>query len=621
MPKETLKNLERDAERLLFAGAQAARQDPALEAARAKLAPLGPKAPAIAKVVEQVEKVQRAAPKAAAAELLNLAALMMQVRGAQAAPLAAPEGELAPLPRTEPMGSPLSPVELSALVGALTGAEDARHRARTIEEAVERGAFRDLRLLPFSVAALRDSVISGVVESQLLPRLGGAVVPELRASLNLQGRTTDAARLRALARIEGKAAQPLLLEAVEKGSPELRAAAIRSLARIDMAVAEPIALRLLDGDRSTEVKKAAAAALEGASSEAALGALLKSFREEAELRQAVKEPLATFQHPQTTDRVLALLTPELLSLGPLEARKPKAKAAKADEREARAHQDQVELLRMALELLGERQDQDTTPFLLRVFREHKLEEVRDAAARALLMRGYEDASGVLTPSLFRADYDFQNSFIDRHLKQDPARSFDRLGRFLARAHLKPGGSVEFAHSLLFWLLPLPDAIGYEDEHAELRGEEATGREALTVQALVNADPRWGDALIALMDHPKLDREVLKLIAVARPPQALEPLLKLTAAARRERFGDCVNTLVQYKDERIPKILMELLALPGPLWRRIPICAGLRTYDDPAAAPLLKAWMQREKRLDQTAKDEFTELVRFLERDRSLTTGV
>src|SRR5690242_14273407 len=108
MPKETLSALARDAERLLFAGAQVARGDADLEARRLKLSPLGPKAPAIAKVVEQIEKVQKASSKAAASELLNLSALMAQVRGAQAAP-AAVTGELAPLPATEPVESPLSP--------------------------------------------------------------------------------------------------------------------------------------------------------------------------------------------------------------------------------------------------------------------------------------------------------------------------------------------------------------------------------------------------------------------------------------------------------------------------------------------------------------------------------
>lgn len=615
MPKETLKNLDHDAERLLFAGAQAARQDSALEAARAKLAPLGAKAPALAKVVEQVEKVRQAAPKAAAAELLNLAALMAQVRGAQAAPLAVPEGELAPLPRTEPMGSPLSPVELTTLIGALTGAKDVKHRARTIEDAVERGTARDLRLLPYCAAALGDSAISGVVESKLLPKLGDAVVPELRAALNLQGRVADASRLRALARIEGKAALPLVLEAVEKGSPELRAAAITSLAVIDRAVADPIAIKLLETDRSVEVKRAGAVALGGSSSDAALEALIKLFRGSEELRDEAHELLVTSPHPQTTNRVIAMLTPELLALEPFKLKKAGAKGAKASGNAALKHQDEVELLRMAIELLGERQDKAAHPFLLQVFREHKLENVRDTAALALLMSGYEDGSGALTPSLFRANHQLLGLYFQTIIARDPARAFDQLGHLLASANLKSKDVVRVAQVLLSSIIH----DGW-DEQVELADGRASWTATSKITTLIHADPRWASALAALMDSPELTEEVLRLVATARPAQALEALLKLTATAKRESFEQCVYVLVQYRDERIPKLLVELLAQPGSTWRRLPVLHWLRHYDDPAAAPLLKAWMQREKRLEKAVKEAFTELIQFLERDRSLTAS-
>src|SRR3954462_200610 len=146
MPKETLSLLERDTERLLFAGAQVARADGDLEARKQRLAPLAPKAPALATIVAQIEKVQKASSKAAASELLNLGALMAQVRGAQAAS-AAPAGDLTPLPAAEPLESPLSPTELLSLVGALTGT--GKHRPKIVSDAVERDAIRDLRLLPF----------------------------------------------------------------------------------------------------------------------------------------------------------------------------------------------------------------------------------------------------------------------------------------------------------------------------------------------------------------------------------------------------------------------------------------------------------------------------------------
>jgi hypothetical protein len=85
MPKDTLKQLDRDVDRMLFAGAQIARTDPNLLSAKDKLAPLAARAPALGKVAEQIDKLHKSTGKQAAVELLGLASLMAQVRGAQAA--------------------------------------------------------------------------------------------------------------------------------------------------------------------------------------------------------------------------------------------------------------------------------------------------------------------------------------------------------------------------------------------------------------------------------------------------------------------------------------------------------------------------------------------------------
>ncbi len=619
MPKETLKTLDRDAERLLFAGAQVARTDPALEAAGVKLAPLGPKAPAIAKVVEQVEKVRKATPKAAAVELLNLAAQMAQVRGAQAAPLAAPEGDLAPLPRTEPLGSPLSSVDLSALVGALTSAADARHRPRTISEAVERDAVRDLRLLPFSVAALSDSGISHVVESELLPKLGSAVVPELRATLKLQGRAIDARKLRVLAKIEAEAARPLLVEAAEKGSPEVRATAIRELAELDMATAEPIALGFLAGDRSIDVKRAAVTALAGASSDAALDALYDVFSQGTELRATAGISLISFKHAKATDRALALLTPELLALGPFKARKADTKAAKAaNDKAQKEHHAQVDLLQAVLELLAGRKDKDTSAVVLRVFREHKLKEVRESAARALLQSGYEGAFDELAPSVLKAGDGIQSEFIEGILTRESARAFERLGRFLDRAALKTKEHVAFAKKILSHL---EANAGLDEEFADEADLKAAEEAALKCQSLFRSDSRWVAAVIALLEHPDVCLDAMDLLSVTRPPEALEPVLKLAASATKANAWRFVSVLLRYRDPRVPSLLVGYLDMVSDHWHRRRIFRAMRDYDEPSLAPALSAWMKSKKRLEQREKDELTEIIQFLERDRSLTAGV
>src|SRR6185436_3234663 len=167
----------------------------------------------------------------------------------------------------------------------------------------ERDTVRDLRILPFCVAALRDSGIGYVVEEELLPKLGKLVVPELLATIRLEkGKALDAKKLRVLAAIQKEEARPLILKAAEKGSPDVREAAISTLAELDPAAAEPIALKMLATDRADDVRKAAVSALSGATSDEALAALLKVFTSAGRLRSYAGVSLAQLPHPNTTER-------------------------------------------------------------------------------------------------------------------------------------------------------------------------------------------------------------------------------------------------------------------------------------------------------------------------------
>jgi hypothetical protein len=620
MPKETLKNLDRDAERLLFAGAQVARTDASLDPAKARLAPLAPKAPAIAKVVEQIEKLQKATPKAAAAELLNLAALMAQVRGAQAAPAVA-AGDLAALPRTEPIGSPLSSTELAALVGALTGSADARHRPSTIADAAERDRVRDLRILPFAVAALGDSGVGYVVQDKLLPKLGTVVVPELRASLKLTGKSLDAKKLRVLAAIGGEAEKPLLVEATEKGSPEIRAAAIAELTRLDRAAAEPIALRFVASDRSAEVKRAAVTALGGGRSDAALDALCEVFAKHADLRGLAGDALATFDHPGVTARAEAWFTPELLGLTPFKAAKADTKAKKAaNEKAEREHRVQVELLEAVLDLLASRKDKDTSAAVLSVFRTHKVTDAREAAARALLKSGYAGAFDELAPSVIKAGWDVKSEFIDGIVNRDPARAFERLGPFLERGRLKTKDHVAFANSILGHIEEATGSLADEpdDEEAVAEAEDA----ALRGPSIFRSDPRWVDAAIALLDHPEIGSQALDVLGVSKSDKGLEAVLKIAATHPKHlNAWRLLHVLAAYKDPRIAPLLVGFLDQLKGFWGRRTVYRAMHSYDDAALVPALSAWFKAKKRLEEREKNEVTELLQFLGRDRELTKGV
>ena len=617
MPKETLSLLARDAERLLFAGAQVARGDTDIEARRQKLAPFAAKVPAIAKVVEHVEKVQKAAPKAVAAELLNLAALMAQVRGAQASPFAA-QGELLPLPPAEPVESPLSPTELSTLVNALTVSGKAR--PRIISDAVERGAVRDLRLLPYCVRAIADPAVGYVVADELLPSLGMLVVPELRATLRISnGKETDARKLRVLVSILKVDAKPLLVEAADKGSPEIRRTAVSELAELDPAAAEPIALRLVADDRSAEVKKAAVSALGGATSDAALDALMTAFGSGRDLRHAAGLALARLAHAGATERAIALLTPELLAL--THPKLPKADTPakkKAHEKILREHGERVDFLTSVLDLLASRTDKrETADTVLSVFRTHKIKDVRNAAARALLKSGYDKAFEELAPSVYEADWDTRDGFIEGILEQDKDRAFERLGRFLDPAGFKTKNHVALAEHVLTVLDGR--AEGEDEEPEEEEKDDAPEVRALPI---LQKEPRWAEAAIKLLAHKELHWAALDLLAKVKSDKAKDAVIAdVSAQKKMDDPWRVLQALRAHKDPRVPPLLLRILDGVTGSWARRTALQTFREYDDPTTAPMLKTWATGKKKIDKREREQIDELVQFLERDRALTAGV
>lgn len=615
MPKETLIALDRDAERLLFAGASLARADSDLGARRDKLRAFAAKAPAIAKVVEQVEKTQKASGKAAPTELCNLTAMMAQVRGAQAAPAPAP-GDLAPLPATDPVESPLSPTELSTLVNALTVSGKAR--ARIVSDAVQRGAVRDLRLLPFCVKAVGDPAVGHVVAHELLPSLGHIVVPELRATLRIEkGTQIDGRKLGVLVMIQNEEAKPLLLQAAEKGSPEMRRAALTMLGEMDPALAEGLSLKALAEDRSVEVRRAAITALGGATSDEALEALLTAFVKSDDLRYLAGYSLARLTHPRTTERALALLTPELTGLTNLKLPKADTPAKKkANEKLEREHSAKVGFLGSVLDLLASRKDNpETVEKVLAVFRGHKIKEAKNAAALALLKSGYDKAFDELAPSVYDADWDTRDGFIEGILEHDKAHAFERLGRFLDPSALKTKNHVAFAEHIL-------DTLGVKQSGERDDAEEKDDQPEAQPLPILEQDPRWTDATIALLGHKDLKEGALGVLSTIRSDKAKEAILTFAAAKMKsESTWVLLNALEGYKDPRVPPLLLACLDATTSTWDRRQVYRTLRGYDDPVLGAGIKAWAAGKKKLDKREKEEIEDLVQFLERDRNLTKGV
>src|SRR5262249_36869995 len=160
----------------------------------------------------------------------------------------------------------------------------------------------------------------------------------------------------------------------------------------------------------------------------------------------------------------------------------------------------VEFLGAVLDLLAGRKDRlQTAETVLGVFHDHKIKEVKNAAARALLKSGYDKAFDELAPSVYDADWDTQDEFIEGILKHDQAHAFERLGRFLDPASFKGKNHVSLAEHILSTLEGHSDDGEEPDDDAEDEDDKPEARPPSFLQR----EPRWVDAAIELLDHQEL----------------------------------------------------------------------------------------------------------------------
>ncbi|UQA61334.1 HEAT repeat domain-containing protein [Polyangium aurulentum] len=622
MPKDTLKDLDRDAERLLFVGAAVARSDADLLAQRDKLAPFCAKVPAIGKVVEQIDALARSNGKAAAVELLGFAALMAQVRGAQAV-LAAPKesGGLAPLPPAQRLGTPLSPSELGALVGALTGDTEIRYRAGLIRDYAARGVARDLRILPLALPALSDKAVSDAVEEALLPALGRAIVPDLVASLDIpQGKPSDARKLGVIAKILGEESKDLLREAVDKGSAEVRAAAITALAKVDPAGVEPLALELAQRDRSIEVRKMALAALGAGQTDEALAVLLAAYETSSDLRPHASTGLERIRHPQAGARLVSMLEGALSALGPLKIRR----ASTRDEKDAaakaqKAREELVALVAALFELVAKRGGPGAVEVALDAYRNHKAREVRPFALQALLTLGHEQTFDEISRSILDAPRELQDELLFALFRLEPSRAFTRLSTFFNPFSLSRVGGTAFAIRIVEHIEThhvAGDGEPKGDDGAEASGERAS---------FFEREPRWIGLLIDLLYDEDMQERAIRLLARAEAPQALDALLKLASRIGQVHDPAMLARLLRNRsDTRAAPAVAELLDAIEGSTDLASTFEYLVEADDPATAPALRRWIEglqkkRGKRYAAALVKKAEDALRFLERDRASTS--
>jgi hypothetical protein len=215
--------------RLAIAGSVVAPGDFRLKKLVPALEKAGEKAPVFAKVAGSAAKLIDSNEKSSAEALLELSTLINAVLYTQGETGAA--GELRPIETTNVSGHHTRTTArmLKPLLEALTTTGSGR--LEIIKDAFERGAFSDLRLVKPALAAIDDPYpdIADFVAEKVLPQYGKAVLPELQAKFDLKGKGGHPRRLALMHRLDPEATGPLVKEALENGSKEVKVVAIECL--------------------------------------------------------------------------------------------------------------------------------------------------------------------------------------------------------------------------------------------------------------------------------------------------------------------------------------------------------------------------------------------------------
>jgi hypothetical protein len=215
--------------RLAIAGGSVAPGDFRLKKLVAPLEQSGAKAPVFARIAQAAAAVVDSTEKTASAALLELATLVNAVLYTQGE--TGVTGDMASLETTD-LGvrdTQTGARVLKPLLDALSTTGSGR--IELVRDAVERGSFRDLRLVKPALKGLDDPYpeIADLIAQKVLPMYGKAIVPELRTQLDLKERGGNLHRLRLLHKIDPEGTREIVHKALEEGSKEIRVAAIECL--------------------------------------------------------------------------------------------------------------------------------------------------------------------------------------------------------------------------------------------------------------------------------------------------------------------------------------------------------------------------------------------------------
>lgn len=215
--------------RLAIAGSSLAGGDFRLKKLIPPLQRAGAKAPVLGKVADAVAELVEAGADGSSQALLELSTLVSAILYTQGQTGA--DGKLDQIETSDvgTLATTTSARVVKPLIEALTSAGSGR--LEIIRDAHQRGAFQDLRLVNPALQALDDSYaeIADFVADRVLPIYGKAIYPELKAKFDGKGKGGHVRRLRLMHKLDPKATAPLVEEALESGSKEMKIAALLCL--------------------------------------------------------------------------------------------------------------------------------------------------------------------------------------------------------------------------------------------------------------------------------------------------------------------------------------------------------------------------------------------------------
>jgi hypothetical protein len=510
--------------RLAIAGSAVAPGDFRLKKLIAPLEKSGEKAPVFAKVAQGVQAVVDSNDKTASTALLELTTLVNAILYTQGATGIA--GELKPL-ETRDLGqtTQTGARTLKPLLEALSSTGSGR--MELVRDAFDRGTFKDLRLIKPALGAIDDPYpeIREFICERVLPLYGKAILPELRAKLDIKGRGGHLNRLQLMHRLDPQGSRDVIQQALNDGSKEMRLVAVECLGTNDDDL-----VYLLEQTRS-KAKEVGAAAL---------GALLRAGAKSAEVIAALKKAIAGADLQLIVSRVKECRLPEIRNYALEQAEQQLAEVLKLKDKKLQG--PAVNRLQQLVSSLDERSDPKAEAFLLTCFEHadalatiksepsgadlnelvaHLLSQGTAKMQRRLVGAHKTLAGGMLSPALFAA-----------RATMTPAEFYEEFSPLLKglseKRTKKNGAEHDRGQALLAALNSDSYVLPYfHRPWPERRADEQQRR----ARSLPDLDPRWLDAAVdagsvalvcslARPGHSAANRLLSEQLAGAKNPQEL-----------------------------------------------------------------------------------------------------